>query len=102
MSTPPFNQLTPAEVERLTLLAEECAEVIRAVGKILRHGYGSRYPEDGPTNRERLESELGDVDCARALLVLSGDVRMAAIVSAYLKKREKVGRWLHHNTIPTP
>ena len=34
-----FNQLTPAETERLAILAEECGEVIQAVGKILRHGY---------------------------------------------------------------
>jgi len=100
MSTPPFNQLTPAEVERLTLLAEECAEVIQAVGKIMRHGYESRYPEDGPTNRERLESELGDIDCAKALLVSYRDLNPSVILAASLKKREKLNRWLHHNSMP--
>lgn len=52
-----FNQLTPAEAERLALLAEECGEVIQAIGKILRHGYESRHPDGGPTNREALERE---------------------------------------------
>lgn len=43
-----FNGLSPAEVERLALLAEECGEVIQTVGKILRHGYylGSKESED--------------------------------------------------------
>lgn len=38
MSTRHFNNLTPGEAERLAMLAEECGEVIQAVGKILRHG----------------------------------------------------------------
>ena len=56
-----FNQLTPAEAERLAMLAEECGEVIQVVGKILRHGYESTHPEGGPTNRQTLEHELGDI-----------------------------------------
>ncbi len=41
-----FNRLTPAEAERLAMLAEEAAEVIQIVGKILRHGYASYHPDD--------------------------------------------------------
>src|SRR5579872_899269 len=37
-------RLTPAQIERLALLAEECGEVMQAVSKILRHGYESRNP----------------------------------------------------------
>lgn len=58
-----FNKLTPAEAERLAMLSEECAEVIQAVSKILRHGYESvnpLAPEKG-TNREQLARELIDV-----------------------------------------
>jgi hypothetical protein len=43
-----FNGLTPAEAERLALLAEECGEVIQAIGKVLRHGYESRHPYGEP------------------------------------------------------
>lgn len=93
-----FNQLTPAEAERLALLAEECAEVIQIVGKILRHGYESCNPDAShtTTNRELLETELGHVDFAQKLLAIAGDVRGIAISSAYLHKQEKVGRYLHH------
>jgi len=94
-----FNQLTPAEAERLAILAEECGEVIQVVGKILRHGYYSRHPDGGPTNREMLEIELGDIDCAKALLIQRGDIGTAAIISASYKKIKKMGKYLHHNTV---
>ena len=62
MPTEPFNKLTLAEAERLAMLAEECAEVIAIIGKILRHGYDSYHP-DAPaiTNRDMLADELADV-----------------------------------------
>src|SRR6266702_712335 len=66
-----YNGLTPAEDERLTLLAEECAEVIVAIAKIQRHGYESfdptiEIPEDmrPETNRQALTREMGDVRAA--------------------------------------
>ena len=58
-----FNQLTPAEAERLAMLIEECGEVIQIAGKILRHGYASHHPATpNITNRDMLASELTDVD----------------------------------------
>jgi len=61
-----FNKLTPAEAERLTMLAEECAEVIQVVGKILRHGYDNYHPDDpSRTNRDLLARELTDVDAIK-------------------------------------
>lgn len=61
MTWQPFNQLTPAEIERLALLAEEMGEAIQAIGKVLRHGYESCHPTTGISNRETLTRELGDV-----------------------------------------
>ena len=66
--TESFNKLTPAEAERLALLSEECAEVIMAIGKILRHGFESRHPNGGPTNRQTLERECGDLRHAVLLM----------------------------------
>ena len=60
-----FNRLTPAELERLAILAEECNEAGQIACKILRHGYGSYNPAQALSerlaNRFLLEKELGDV-----------------------------------------
>jgi len=94
----PFLSL--AEVERLALLAEECGEVIQAVGKILRHGYESRHPDGGPTNRELLERECGDVLAALDLLAAGQyagkDIDSGRIQAARQVKHSKIGRYLHH------
>lgn len=91
-----FNKLTPAEDERLALLMEECAEVIQIVGKIQRHGYESRHPDGGPTNRELLEKELGHVDAAQELMFRPRDISMDAIFVSTEKKLRNVLQYLHH------
>ena len=45
---------------------EECAEVVQAISKIFRFGLDEMY--EGRTNRERLEMELGDLQCMITLL----------------------------------
>lgn len=91
-----FNKLTPAEAERLALLSEELGEAQQAIGKILRHGYESRHPEGGPTNRESLERELGDVRCAESLLTEASDLNPANIQAEAFNKSAKVRQYLHH------
>lgn len=93
-----FNRLTPAEAELLALLAEECAEVIAVVGKILRHGYESWHPDGDRdlTNRRLLQLELGDVRCAQDMLEAAGAVNAAAILLRSMDKRAKVQQYLHH------
>lgn len=88
--------LTPAELERLALLVEEMGEAHQAIGKIMRHGYESRHPDGGPTNREALERELGDVDAAVSMLCNSGDLRKYEIAQRELQKSQSVKRYLHH------
>ena len=70
-----FNGLTPAQAERLAMLAEECGEVIQVVGKILRHGYDSYHPDQQGTppeyrytNRKALGNELTDLLAVAASL----------------------------------
>lgn len=99
-----FNGLTPAEAERLALLAEECAEVIQVVGKILRHGYESsnpllRVPEDQlpTTNRTLLTKEMGQLQLAMEMIVMRGDIDPINVVHAKQAKAETIDRWLHHN-----
>lgn len=67
-----FNQLTPAQAERLAMLAEEC-------GKILRHGYDSYHPDQQGTppeyrytNRKALGNELTDLYAVAASLCRDG------------------------------
>lgn len=92
-----FNQLTPAETERLALLSEECAETIQIVGKILRHGYESCHPCDpANTNRRLLEEELGHVWYARIMLSQSGDISLHNVVQARYDKAKRIQKYLHH------
>jgi len=91
-----FNQLTPAEAERLALLLEELGEAQQAIGKILRHGYESTHPDGGPTNREALERECGDVRHAMIRLCEAGDLSKRAIHDRADAKAEQVVRYLHH------
>ncbi len=97
------NGLSDAESERLALLSEECAEVIKSVGKIVRHGYPSRNPTvaDSLTNREDLEREIGDVLWAIALMAHTGDISMLRARSDQGRLQRKC-RYLHHQqNLPT-
>lgn len=98
-----FNGLTESQAERLALLSEECAEVIKAVSKILRHGYESTNPtvsvpddERPETNRTALERELGDVICAIRKLRHAEDVSECQIDRYADEKAIKIKKWLHH------
>lgn len=94
----PFNKLTPAEAERLALLSEECGEVVQAIGKILRHGYGSYHPADpgGLSNRQMLERELGDLAAAVGIMNAVGDIEERSVDQWMLDKLVRVRAYLHH------
>ncbi len=91
------NKLSKAELERLALLVEECAEVIHIVGKILRHGYESWHPDYGPSsNRCLLERELGHVKYAVKLLKDNGDIDYSLVIDSQELKDRRVQQFLHH------
>jgi NTP pyrophosphatase (non-canonical NTP hydrolase) len=90
-----FNDLTPAEFERLALLSEECGEVVQAIGKIFRHGYESNHPDSCETNRIDLETEIGHVFAALELMT-DKDVSYQAITESKALKLVSVLRYLHH------
>ena len=96
--------MTESERERLAMLAEECAEVIHVIGKILRHGYESSNPtipkEHGvfvSTNHGDLIKELGDIRG-----VLYGMIQARDLPSDLFETEdpEKVWKrklkWTHH------
>lgn len=93
-----FNGLSDSEVERLSLLAEECAETIQAVTKIMRHGYESVNPcvSDSPNNRANLEEEIGNIVYAVSLMIVCQDLNKEKIAEGAQKKAENVGPYLHH------
>ena len=92
-----FNELTPAQAERLALLAEEAGETVQAIGKILRHGMDSDNRGQMPnTNRVNLAAEIGDFFAAVTLLVDAGDLSRSLIDAAMEAKLERIGPHLHH------
>lgn len=92
----PFNNLTPAEAERLAWLIEECSEVQKAATKILRHGYESHDPSnpDHKGNRADLVEELADLTASVLLMDHKGDINLSDILSEAEKKHG--GRYMHH------
>lgn len=93
-----FNELTPAEAERLALLLEEMGEAQQIIGKILRHGYESYNPNDmrGTPNRALLEKELGDVLAALDMMGQAKDIDPNQMDGHRQAKHLKVARYLHH------
>lgn len=96
MSDIPY--LSAAQLERLAFLAEELGEAMKAIGKILRHGYESHNPDDPAHsgNRRDLEKELGDVFHAVELLTEAGDLLAHRIAIAHAAKRASVRQYMHH------
>ncbi len=87
-----YNNLTPAEAERLAILAEECGEVIQAVGKILRHGWGGQVD-----NRTNLEKEIGDIVYITDLMSRHNDIYIPRVGSYASEKAVRIQQYLHHN-----
>ena len=96
MTEEAFNGLTPAQAERLAMLAEEAAEVIQIVGKILRHGLDS-YPPGKPylVNTLLLEKELCDFDAVRRLMTHEGDINPFGEDGIQVSLRKKM-QYAHH------
>jgi NTP pyrophosphatase (non-canonical NTP hydrolase) len=78
--------------EAFVILQEECAEVTQAVCKAFRFGLDSRY-KDGPTKKEELESEIGDLLCIIDILIQKAVLSDSNINAAKKKKREKLKKW---------
>lgn len=93
-----FNKLNRSEDERLACLMEECGEVIQAIGKIMRHGYGSHDPtvQNSPNNRAMLTKEIGDVLACINMLFDSGDVSVVVACRNRDEKLLKMRKYLHH------
>lgn len=94
-----FNGLKPAEAELLAVLAEECGELVQAIGKILRHGLYSVHPDTRVLNRTSLEREMGDVRAAMIMLCAAYITDKDRIHDWGLGKLERIKPYLHHQKI---
>lgn len=96
-----FNKLTPAEDERLAMLAEECAGVIQIVSKIQRHGYDSWHPADPlkTTNRAMLRKEVTDIAAVTAAMLTRDDFGMFTEANVKAAWRKKL-LYAHHQEDP--
>ena len=98
MTLVPFNELTPAEAERLEMLDEEAKEVGTAKSKIMRHGpysYNPDKPEDGD-NMKQLQREVTDFFACLHMMIEAGDpIRLptAIEIDAAIQKKLK---YAHH------
>lgn len=97
MSTSHFNDLTEAEQERLSVLLEECSEVVQIGCKILRHGYESCHPENlHERNRVLLEKEVGHVLHAMIRMYSHNDINKINVESHSRSKAVSIVPYLHH------
>lgn len=79
--------------EILAIAQEECAEVIQAISKIFRFGYLAKHPSENLSNLQRLEEEIGDLQCMISLMVKNGIVTEEGLLRAEARKFEKLKTW---------
>jgi NTP pyrophosphatase (non-canonical NTP hydrolase) len=98
----PFNDLSPAEAERLAMLSEEAGEIVQIIGKIFRHGYDSMHPMELNTqidNRRNLCKELGDLVGVMRAMVRAGELSAPRIEGYAEQKWRNALRYTHHQEV---
>lgn len=98
----PTNEMTPAQIERLALIAEEMGECQQAIGKLLRHGRVGTYKGSIYYNVEELERECGHVVYAIRLACYNGDLDKRRCNEAANAKGECIDDVLHHSHLLPP
>jgi NTP pyrophosphatase (non-canonical NTP hydrolase) len=88
------NKLNESLRETLLITQEECAEVTQAISKVLRFGTEKRWPDDyAPTNREKLEEEIGDLLAMIDILIEKAYLSDSFVNAARKNKKEKLKKW---------
>lgn len=94
--------LTPAEIERLGILAGECGAVAQAVSKVLRFGWESQSPYGGRLNRHALEREIGNLRAIVNLMLDVDDVRLSEVQTWQRTKRLGLAKWTLYQSCSMP
>lgn len=91
-----MKKLTEAQIERLNCLQEEAAEIVQAASKILRFGFESKHPSrpEGPTNREHLEEEIGNLMVILEFMSHNEDVDDERVNAQIQLKSDTIGKYL--------
>ena len=79
--------------EVMSILAEECAEVIQAISKCQRFGMENLKPGKPKSNREHLEEEIGDLLAMVDILHELDIVSWTNLDEAKEAKIEKLKKW---------
>ena len=79
--------------EALTILQEECAEVIVEVSKIKRFGIDSLSWKTNMLHKEMLELEIGDVLAMVEILVEQGVIDFNNVHTGITNKKEKLKKF---------
>ena len=87
------QQPAPNIPEVLSILQEECAEVIQAVSKVQRFGLQAHHPERTATNKQELEEELGDLLAMIQILTDQNFLDKASITLATQAKTQKLKQY---------
>ena len=85
----------------LTLLQEECAEVIHIISKIKRFGLETHHPRVKENNRTVLEKELGDLILLVDILISNNTLKRNNITIHRNKKLDTLGKYYENNTNST-
>lgn len=85
--------LSDYERECLTILMEECAEVIQASSKLLRFGKENR-PDTGISNSIFLAHEIGDLEATLTMVVSADLVRLVDVLDGRTRKRERLAYFM--------
>lgn len=88
-----MNNMDDITKETLLITQEECAEVTQAISKVFRFGMDAQYPAGAPTNKQRLEEELGDLQAMIILLGKKGIIDVKTVEFAANAKIEKLKLW---------
>jgi hypothetical protein len=91
-----YNNLTPKQMELLSMLAEEAGEIVQAAMKAQRHGLESQHPDGGPDNRIYISMECGDLIGVITACIKAGIIEKTAMTVSAQGKMERAKPYLHH------
>lgn len=83
--------LSPAEMERLALLAMGAGKLAAEAAKVVLFGWGSPSPHTGRPHYVDVERALGRLQAVAELMVEGGDVRGGDIRAHGFKAKERIG-----------